>query len=113
MLGAIIKYASKRQGLLRGSAAEIGGLLSTGPEHEIPDVGLIGLPVLFDDSGRDLGLLTRTGYSMHVFVLRPKSLGRLTLESADPNAAPVIDIPAGNGRGAHFRSSQPRPASIE
>jgi choline dehydrogenase-like flavoprotein len=91
MLGEIVKYATSGRGLLRASATEVGGFLRTSPDHDIPDVQYHGVPVLFDDSGRDLGLLARTGYSLHVCVLRPKSQGQLTLASADPRAAPVID----------------------
>ncbi|NNL35295.1 MAG: choline dehydrogenase, partial [Silicimonas sp.] len=50
------------------------------------------LPLLYDDSGRDLKLMARKGYSCHVCVLRPKSRGRMTLRSADPDAPPRIDL---------------------
>jgi choline dehydrogenase-like flavoprotein len=36
--------------------------------------------------------MSKNGYSCHVCVLRPKSSGRMTLRSADPEAAPRIDL---------------------
>jgi choline dehydrogenase len=91
MAGAIVKYARRGEGLLRASVTEMGGFLRTSPECDVPDIQFHGVPVLFDDSGRDLSLLARHGYSLHVCVLRPKSKGRVTLASADPYAEPVID----------------------
>ena len=91
MSKAIWRYWRQDQGLLRASATEVGALLCSSPEHTIPDVQYHAIPALFDDSGRDLSLLSKVGYSMHVYVLRPKSRGSVGLASSDPRAAPVID----------------------
>jgi len=50
------------------------------------------LPLLYDDSGRDIRLMSRSGYSCHACVLRPKSRGHMTLGSPDPFAPPRIDL---------------------
>ena len=91
MTKAIWRYWRRDSGLLRASATEVGAFLCSSPEHKIPDVQYHAIPALFDDSGRDLSLLAQVGYSMHVYVLRPKSRGSVSLASNDPRAAPVID----------------------
>ncbi|RFP13661.1 GMC family oxidoreductase [Duganella sp. BJB475] len=88
---AIWNYWRHERGLLRASATEVGAFLRSSEAQAIPDVQYHAIPVLFDDSGRDLSLLSKVGYSMHVYVLRPKSRGSVGLASADPHAAPVID----------------------
>ncbi|PRC91132.1 GMC family oxidoreductase [Solimicrobium silvestre] len=91
MCKAIWQYYRHKKGLLRASATEIGAYLCSSPEHVIPDVQYHIIPVLFDDSGRDIALLAKTGYSVHVYVVRPKSRGSVRLASNDPYAEPVVD----------------------
>jgi len=50
------------------------------------------LPLLFDDNGRDLKLLTQHGFSCHVCVLRPESTGSVSLRSANYQDSPEIDF---------------------
>jgi choline dehydrogenase len=91
MAKAVCQYSLRGKGLLRASASELGGFLRSSPELVIPDVQYHVVPVLYDDSGRDLKLMRRHGYSLHVYVLRPKSRGSVRLASRDPYAEPVID----------------------
>ncbi|MES2129057.1 MAG: GMC family oxidoreductase N-terminal domain-containing protein [Pseudomonadota bacterium] len=91
MARAIWAYWRRGEGLLRASATEVGALLRSSAAQSIPDVQYHAVPVLFDDSGRDVSLLRQLGYSMHVYVLRPKSRGSVTLKSGDPYAQPLID----------------------
>lgn len=56
------------------------------PGLDNPDIQLLSVPLLYDDNGRDLKLMSQSGYSCHVCVLRPKSRGRTELRSADPDA---------------------------
>jgi choline dehydrogenase-like flavoprotein len=91
MTAAIWNYWRQRRGLLRASATEVGALLRSSEAQTDPDVQFHAIPVLFDDSGRDISLLRKVGYSMHVYVMRPKSRGSVTLASRDPYDAPVID----------------------
>jgi choline dehydrogenase-like flavoprotein len=86
-----IKYTVAKKGKLRTTITEVGGFLKSRPDLPIPDIQLHALPLLFDDSGRDLGLMTKDGFSCHVCVLRPKARGTISLASADSAAAPVID----------------------
>jgi choline dehydrogenase-like flavoprotein len=75
--------------MLSSNYAEGGGFLKTDPGLAAPDVQLHFVVALVDDHARRLHF--RHGYSCHVCLLRPKSRGQLTLASADPLAAPLID----------------------
>jgi len=86
------RYLFNKKGKLESSVTQAGGFLKTRPELEAPDVQFHFLPLLYDDSGRDLKLMAKSGYSCHACVLRPKSRGRVTLRSADPLAPPRIDL---------------------
>jgi choline dehydrogenase-like flavoprotein len=86
------RYLFGKKGKLESSVTQAGAFLKTSPDLEIPDVQLHFLPLLYDDSGRDLKLMGHKGYSCHVCVLRPESTGRVTLRSADPGDPPRIDL---------------------
>jgi choline dehydrogenase-like flavoprotein len=86
------RYLFRKTGKLESSVTQAGGFLKTRPDLEAPDVQLHFLPLLYDDSGRDLKLMAKSGYSCHACVLRPKSRGRVTLHTADPFAPPRIDL---------------------
>lgn len=86
------RYLFGRKGKLESSVTQAGAFLKTSEDLKAPDIQLHFLPLLYDDSGRNLELLSQSGYSCHVCVLRPKSRGRMILRSADPNAAPRIEL---------------------
>lgn len=86
------RYLFGRKGKLESSVTQAGAFLRSSEDRDKPDIQLHFLPLLYDDSGRDMKLMSRKGYSCHVCVLRPKSIGRMTLKSADPDAAPRIDL---------------------
>ena len=86
------RYLFRKNGKLESSITQAGGFLKTSQELAVPDVQLHFIPLLYDDSGRDLKLMSKNGYSCHVCVLRPKSSGRMTLRSSDPDAPPRIDL---------------------
>lgn len=92
MLPEALKYLTGRTGKLAASITDTGAFLKTRADLDVPDVQMHFVPLLFDDCGRDFKLLSRDGYTLHVCVLRPESRGQLTLASADPAAAPVIDF---------------------
>jgi choline dehydrogenase-like flavoprotein len=89
LLRAIRQYRRERRGPMTSNFAECGGFLKTRPELEVPDVQLHFGMAMADDHGRKRH--RGTGFSLHVCLLRPKSRGSVTLVSADPLAAPVID----------------------
>jgi choline dehydrogenase-like flavoprotein len=86
------RYLFGKKGKLESSVTQAGAFLRTSNELELPDVQLHFLPLLYDDSGRNLKLMSKKGYSCHVCVLRPKSRGRMSLRSSDPAAPPRIDL---------------------
>jgi choline dehydrogenase len=92
MVGEGIEYYGAHLGKLRSSFTEAGGFLKTDPSLDVADVELCTLPLLFDDGGRDLALMTHDGYSCHVGCIRPKSRGTISLTSANPADQPIIDL---------------------
>lgn len=86
------KYLTGKKGNLANSITQAGAFLKSNPEVEVPDIQMHFVPLLFDDCGRDLGLLSQHGYSLHVCVLRPESRGKLSLRSANPQDPIKIDF---------------------
>ena len=89
LLRAIGQYRRERRGPMTSNFAECGGFLKTRPDLDVPDIQLHFGMALADDHGRKRH--RGTGFTCHVCLLRPKSRGNVSLGSADPLAAPVID----------------------
>ncbi len=83
------QWARERRGILTTNFAEGGAFYRSGPEAATPDIQLHFVIAKLVDHGRKT--VFGHGYSCHVCLLRPRSRGRLTLASADPLAAPLID----------------------
>ena len=86
---AIFEWRKHRTGMLTTNFAEAGGFIKTSPEEETPDLQLHFVIGKLVDHGRKPTF--GHGYSSHVCLMRPKSRGRVTLASADPMVAPLID----------------------
>jgi choline dehydrogenase-like flavoprotein len=84
-----IRYRRDRRGIFTSNVAEAGGFLKTSPDLPAPDIQLHLCIGILEQHGRRLH--ARRGFSTHVCVLRPQSMGTLTLASGDPLAAPLID----------------------
>jgi choline dehydrogenase-like flavoprotein len=89
MLKEIRRYRSERRGAMTSNFAEGGGFLKISPDSPQPDVQLHFVVALVDDHARKFH--TGHGFSCHVCLLRPKSRGSVTLASANPLDAPIID----------------------
>jgi len=90
MVGAFFKFNTReRTGILTSNLAESGSFLYVDKDEPSPDIQMHFVVALVDDHGRKLHW--GHGYSLHVCVLRPKSRGRVTLQSADAKVAPLID----------------------
>ena len=89
ILRAIAQYRRERRGPITSNYGECGGFLKTRPDLDRPDIQLHLLLAIVDDHGRKLHL--GGGFGCHVCLLRPKSRGTVSLRSADPEQAPVID----------------------
>ena len=88
-LRGIVEWRRARTGLLTTNFAEAGGFIKSAPEEPLPDLQIHFVIGKLLDHGRKTVL--GHGYSCHMCLLRPKSRGSLTLASADPRAAPLID----------------------
>ena len=86
---AIAEWRKKRTGLVTSTYAESGAFLRSSADVEAPDLQLVFVVGIVDDHSRKMHL--GHGLSCHVDVIRPHSRGSVTLASADPHAAPVID----------------------
>jgi choline dehydrogenase-like flavoprotein len=83
------RYRRDRTGMIASNGAEGGGFLRRFPDSPAPDFQLHFVVGVLDNHVRKLHW--GHGYSCHVCLLRPKSVGTVSLASADPAAAPVID----------------------
>ncbi|MFF4528934.1 GMC family oxidoreductase [Streptomyces sp. NPDC001407] len=91
----VLRYALARRGPLASHVVEAGAFVAAGGAP--PHLQLHAAPVLFDNHG--LTPPPCPGFTIGVSLLTPTSRGRITLRSADPAAAPVIDPCYGTGEG--------------
>ena len=89
MAQGVVQWRSRRTGLLTTNFAEAGGFIRSQPSEPLPDLQLHFVVGKLVDHGRKT--VFGHGFSGHVCLLRPLSRGSLTLASADPMAAPLID----------------------
>lgn len=87
-----LKYIFKKQGKLANSMLEAGGFLKSSAKLNRPDIQLHMVPLLYDDNGRDIKLMSEHGYSCHVCVLRPESRGTIQLKSNNYQDEPIVDF---------------------
>ena len=88
-LQGIVEWRRHRSGMLTTNFAEAGGFIRSDPDIATPDLQLHFVIGKLVDHGRKT--VFGHGYSCHVCLLRPHSRGSLSLASADPTAAPLID----------------------
>ncbi len=89
VLRGIFEWRARRSGMLTTNFAEAGGFVKSRPEEDRPDLQLHFVVGKLIDHGRKT--VFGHGYSCHVCLLQPRSRGSLTLASADPLTAPLID----------------------
>ena len=85
----LLRFLVLRRGMLTSNVAEACAFLRVPEDAPAPNIELLFAPVPFIDHG-----LTRPlepGLSAGVVLLQPKSAGSITLSSANPLAAPLID----------------------
>jgi choline dehydrogenase-like flavoprotein len=85
----IFEWRRQRNGILTTNFAEAGGFIKSQASEALPDLQLHFVIGKLVDHGRKVTF--GHGYSCHVCLLQPKSRGSVTLASADPMAAPLID----------------------
>jgi choline dehydrogenase len=82
------QYVFARRGPWTTNTVEAGGFVRTDPKLKQPDVELILAPALKNQPERTIPL--GHGFSIHVSLLQPKSRGRLTLKSPNPEDSPLL-----------------------
>ena len=88
-LSGVFEWRRHRRGMLTTNFGEGGAFIRSTPDETMPDLQLHFVVGKLVDHGRKT--VFGHGYSCHVCILRPKSRGSVTLASADPLAAPLID----------------------
>lgn len=88
-LRQVANYLLWRRGMLSSNVAEAYGFVRSKPDLALPDLEIIFAPVAFIAEG----LREHPGHGITVgsILLQPESTGAITLASADPLAAAVID----------------------
>ncbi len=88
-LGSIANYLIFKRGHLTSNIGEAGGFLKTNPNLPAPDLQFHFAPAYYLEHG----FVKPEGHGLTIAptLIRPKSVGRLTLRSSDPSAPPVIE----------------------
>jgi len=89
LVKSVLEWRKKRTGWITTNVAESQGFISTQNQPDYPDIQLALCTGIVDDHTRKSHL--GHGYTLHVTLMRPQSRGSVTLQSADPTAAPLID----------------------
>jgi choline dehydrogenase len=85
----LARYRESRTGLLSSNIGEAGGFVRLDPRSPAPELQLIFAPAYLVRHGLDNP--AGHGFTCHPGAVMPKSVGTVTLRSADPAAAPIID----------------------
>jgi choline dehydrogenase len=85
----LTRYQESRTGLLSSNIGEAGGFVTLDPRSPAPELQLIFAPAYLVRHGLDNP--EGHGFTCHQGAVMPKSVGAVSLRTADPAAAPVID----------------------
>jgi choline dehydrogenase-like flavoprotein len=88
-ISSMLRFLTMRRGMLTSNVAEACGFFRIPEDAPAPNLELIFAPAPFIDHG--LTPPTEHGLSLGVVLLQPRSAGSITLRSADPLHAPLID----------------------
>jgi len=83
-----LQYLLFRSGVATGQGLESGAFLKSRPDLENPDLQYHFIAALMYDHTRRMA--DRHGFMAHVCQLRPQSRGYISIKSADPLVAPII-----------------------
>ena len=84
-----LQYLIFKRGVMTTNFNESGAFYYTNPEEPSPDIQLHFAFSMVDQHG--LKKHGRGGFTCHICVLRPKSVGSVKLADANPNSPPLID----------------------
>jgi choline dehydrogenase-like flavoprotein len=85
----LVKYILASKGMWTSNLAEGGAFIKSDESLEVPDLQLHFTVAMVEDHGRES--IWGNGFSCHVCLLRPKSVGTVHIASKNPNEDPVID----------------------
>ena len=85
----LLKLFLNNSGMFTSPLAEGGAFLKTEKNLEIPDIQLHFVVGMVEDHGR--AEVWGNGFSCHMCLLRPKSIGTVKIGSKNPNDDPLID----------------------
>ena len=86
-----IQYYLTGDGPMSSAAFEIGAWFKTRPGQNRPDAQLLIAPYSFDYDKNRTELEKTPGMAGVIYPLRPSSLGRIHINTLDPNAPPVLE----------------------
>jgi choline dehydrogenase len=87
----ILRWLALRRGPLTSSGAEACAFVRSRPDVPAPDLELILVTCMYRNHYLQPPPRHEHGFSIVVVLLQPRSVGRITLRSADPFAAPRIE----------------------
>lgn len=85
----LLQYALFRCGPLAGNVLEATGFVRSRPREKRPDLQIVFMPMLSNPTSSPTA--RGSGFGIIPIVVRPQSRGRVTLASADPHDAPLVD----------------------
>ncbi|RKJ96711.1 glucose-methanol-choline oxidoreductase [Alicycliphilus denitrificans] len=85
-----LSYPFTRKGLLANNVLHASAFIRSLPDLRRPDVQIILVPAVHDKKSGHMGI--GHGFGLMTSLMRPRSRGRISLASADPRQAPVIDF---------------------
>ena len=86
---ALVQYVLFKRGPLTQTGMSVACFVKSDPALEEPDIKMLLVMALMSHNGQKL--VPMHGFYAHTNVARPEARGSVTLASADPDAAPVID----------------------
>ncbi|MCF6452157.1 GMC family oxidoreductase N-terminal domain-containing protein [Vibrio sp. MMG022] len=89
MTKALPQWMKTRSGKMTSNFAEGIGFLRSDDDVDVPDLEFVFVVAVVDDHARKIH--ASHGFSSHVTLLRPKSIGTVKLNSANPYDVPKID----------------------
>jgi len=89
MLKSMFEWKNNRTGKITSTLAESGAFFSTEEQTVAPDAQFVFVPGIVDDHARKVNW--GHGYSCHITVLRPESIGEVKLKSSNPKDSLHID----------------------
>jgi choline dehydrogenase-like flavoprotein len=84
-----LQYVTTRTGPATASVCEAGMFVRSSQDVETPDIQMHALPAFVIDHGRMR--VRGHGMTINTCNIRPRSVGQITLRSADPTVEPAID----------------------